>query len=105
MTLSIKIWEILGFEKNNGDEKSGWVNMNHNDEYDLSIMKANVCPHLFFNPSLTYFNGDKNLEIINEIRNSGTPIYEEIRVFNKENKVDNVLLRENGGLAFFVFND
>jgi hypothetical protein len=68
-------------------------------------MAPNACPHLFFNPSLTYFNGKNNLQIIENIRKSGVDITEEITVFNKEGIVDNVILRDNGGLGFFIFSD
>jgi len=103
--LSKKVLEIIGFKQNKGDVNSGWINMNYNDEYDISLMKSNMSPHLFFNPSLIYFNGEKNPEIIEKVRKKGIEIYEEIRVFNKENKVDNIMLRDKGGLGFFVFND
>ena len=63
------------------------------------------CPHLFFNPSLTYFNGGQNLPVIKAIREAGIPIAEEITHFNEEGVVDNVVLRDPGGLGMFIFND
>jgi len=71
----------------------------------VSIMKPNMCPHLFFNPSLTYFNGGKNPEIIEAIRKLDIPITEEITYFNKEGLVDNIIIRDPGGYGFFIFND
>ncbi|MFK8104239.1 MAG: hypothetical protein AB8G15_17055 [Saprospiraceae bacterium] len=68
-------------------------------------MKAFACPHLFFNPSLSYFNGKENLAIITELRARKIPLTEEITFFNPEGIVDNVIVRDPGGLGFFVFSD
>ncbi len=68
-------------------------------------MKPNACPHLFFNPSLTYFNGKNNIDIIAKIRALNISITEEITHFNKEGKVDNIIIRDPGGFGFFLFND
>ena len=68
-------------------------------------MKTGSCPHLFFNPSLTYFNGAKNLSIIQQIKTLQIPITEEITHFNKEGIVDNIIIRDPGGLGFFLFSD
>ena len=44
-----------------------------------------MCPHLFFNPSLTYFNGKEgNPKVITAVRDAGIPITEEITHFNRE---------------------
>lgn len=71
----------------------------------VSLMRPLNCPHLFFNPSLTYFNGGRNPEVIAAIRKAGVPISEEITHFNSRGEVDNVILRDPGGYGFFVFND
>lgn len=102
---SIAIYEILGFSKIMGDIKQGFVVYQNEDEFAVSLMLANSCPHLFFNPSLTYFNGKNNLEIIENIRKSGVPITEEITTFNKEGIVDNIIIRDPGGYGFFIFSD
>jgi hypothetical protein len=68
-------------------------------------MKPLTCLHLFFNPSLTYFNGGNNLAVIENIRKLGIPITEEITHFNKDGIVDNIIIRDPGGFGFFVFND
>lgn len=102
---AVKIWKILGFEKTMGSAEQGWVTYQNEDGAGVSFMKPNVCPHLFFNPSLTYFNSGKNLEVIAKIKEAGIPIKEEITVFNKEGIVDNVILTDPGGYGFFVFND
>ena len=101
---SIQILEILGLKTAMGSLEQGWIVL-MNGTFGISFMKALSCPHLFFNPSLTYFNGKNNLGIIEKIRNANVPIAEEITVFNKEGIVDNVILRDNGGLGFFVFSD
>jgi len=102
---SITIWELLGFSKTMGNLDQGWISFENDDKVALSIMKANVCPHLFFNPSLSYFNGGKNEKIIANIRKLNIPITEEITHFNAEGIVDNIIIRDPGGLGFFIFND
>ena len=54
---------------------------------------------------MTYFNGQKNLAIIEEIRELNIPIAEEITYFNSEGTVDNIIIRDPGGYGFFIFND
>lgn len=102
---SIKIYEALGFEIVQGSPESSWLVMVNKDKLGVSLMKHNTCPHLFFNPSLTFFNGGKNMPVIEKIRSAGIPIAEEITVFNEEGIVDNVIIRDPGGLGMFVFND
>jgi hypothetical protein len=101
---SFKLYQTLGFELAFGNVDGGFFSLDCNG-FSISIMKANSCPHLFFNPSLTYFNGKNNLEIISKIRSLRIPISEEITHFNKEGIVDNVIIRDPGGLGFFIFND
>ena len=102
---SIELWEALGFSHEMGSIEKGWVAYKNKDGMGVSFMKPNSCPHLFFNPSLTYFNGKQNLEIIEKIRNQAIPIAEEITHFNKEGIVDNIIIRDPGGYGFFIFND
>ncbi len=99
-----KTYDILGFKVTMGGLEQGWMTAEF-DGIAISFMGINTCPHLFFNPSLTYFNSGKNLEIIEDLRNSGVAMTEEITHFNKEGLVDNVIVRDPGGLGFFVFND
>jgi hypothetical protein len=101
---SAAIYDILGFSKIMGDIAQGYVVYKGNG-LGLSLMAPFVCPHLVFNPSLTFFNGGKNLPVIEKIREAGIPIAEEIDMFNKEGIVDNVIIRDPGGFGFFVFND
>lgn len=102
---TIDIWSRIGFSKVMGSIEQGWLVYSNKDGLSVSFMQPNSCPHLFFNPSLTYFNGKNNLQIIEKIRQSGVAIIEEVTVFNQEGVVDNVILRDNGGLGFFVFSD
>ena len=108
-TISIKsaseIWKILGFSVDMGSEDAGWMSLSNDDGLTISIMKPMNCPHLFFNPSLTYFNGGNNPAIISEIRKLEIAITEEITHFNKEGIVDNIIIRDPGGFGFFIFND
>ena len=101
---TVDFWSALGFEKTMGDLDQGWVAYAR-ERAGISIMKTGMCPHLFTNPGLTYFNSGKNLENIEKLQGAGIPITEEITVFNDEGVVDNVIIHDPGGLGFFVFND
>lgn len=102
---SMECYSKFGFTKTMGSEESGWVAMEREDGMGLSLMKYGSCPHLFFNPSLTYFNSGKNPEIIKELRQRNIPLAQEIDHFNDQGIVDNVILQEPGGTGIFVFND
>jgi hypothetical protein len=101
---SVSILETLGFEHSGGNKDQGYVVYNIGD-FSVSLMKPLSCPHLFFNPSLTYFNNKNNLSIIAKLREIGVPFSEEITIFNKEGLVDNVIIRDPGGIGFFIFSD
>ena len=105
MNRSSTFWKILGFQKSMGDESQGWMSCVSEDQTTISLMGPNLCPHLFYNPSLTFFNGKNNPAIINKIRALDIPITQEITHFNKEGIVDNIIIRDPGGLGFFIFND
>jgi hypothetical protein len=100
-----EIWTLLGFSKTMGSIEQGWVVYGNSEQASVSFMKPNSCPHLFFNPSLTYFNGKDNLTIIENVRKTNLEITEEITVFNDNNIVDNIIIRDPGGLGFFLFSD
>lgn len=102
---AVSIWEALGFTKAMGDIEQGWVAYQNATGFGISLMQPMACPHLFFNPSLTYFNSGQNLAVIEKIRTAGIPITEEITAFNEQGIVDNVIIRDPGGFGFFVFND
>lgn len=101
---SYEIFEILGFKPIMGSLDSGFVVL-ANGDFAVSLMKPLTCPHLFFSPSLNYFNGKENLQVIQKIRDLKIPITEEITYFNKQGIVDNVIIRDPGGLGFFIFSD
>ncbi len=103
--LAYKIWKTLGFNHVTGNINQGWVTLTNEEGFSVSLMKPNCCPHLFFNPSLTYFNGGDNIAHIEKIRSLSIPITEEITQFNDEGIVDNIIIRDPGGLGCFVFND
>lgn len=102
---SAKIWEALGFEKGQGSIEQGWISYSNGSSVDVSLMRPLMCPHLFFNPSLTFFNSKNNMALIEKIRSAGIPMAEEITHFNKEGIVDNIIIRDPGGYGFFIFND
>jgi len=105
MSHSRSLWEIFGYKVTMGGPDEGWMTMGDSNGHTISFMHPNACPHLFYNPSLTYFNGSNNPKIIQEIRDTGITFTEEITFFNKNNEVDNVIVRDPGGLGFFIFND
>ncbi len=105
MAKSLEIWQILGFSAIMGTVESGFLIIQNQEGFSVSLMKPLTCPHLFFNPSMTFFNGAKNLGIIEQIRKLNIPITEEITVFNKEGLVDNIIIRDPGGFGFFIFSD
>jgi hypothetical protein len=105
MAKSADFWGALGFSKTNGSVEQGWITLSNSDGMAVSLMKPLSCPHLFFNPSLTFFNGKDNLSCIQKIREAKIPIAEEITYFNKEGIVDNIIIRDPGGYGFFIFND
>lgn len=102
---SARHYELLGLVPSMGLPTDAWMSLTHPSGFGLSLMKPNSCPHLFFNPSLTYFNSGENLAVIDNIRAQNIPIIEEITEFNEAGIVDNVIIRDPGGLGFFIFND
>ena len=100
-----KVWSLIGFKISMGGPNLAWMVTENEDGLAISFMGANSCPHLFFNPSLTYFNGKDNLDVIAKIRAEEIQITEEITHFNKEGIVDNIIVRDPGGLGFFIFSD
>ena len=105
MDQSATIWKLLGFDKMSGSPEQGWISLTNVHGLTISLMKPNACPHLFFNPSMTYFNGSRNMEVIEGVRSLGIDIAEEITVFNDSGIVDNIIIRDPGGYGFFLFND
>ncbi|MBB6463304.1 hypothetical protein [Flammeovirga kamogawensis] len=102
---SMTFWEQLGFKMAMGDALQGWVSLSNATGDIISVMRAGMCPHQFSNPSLTFFNGDNNLEVIDKVRAANLTIKEEITQFSKEGIVDNIVLEDPDGFGFFVFND
>lgn len=102
---SMELWKALGFTTS-GSPEQGWVACTNEDDLGVNIMNPMMCPHLFFNPSLTYFNGkENNPKVIKKIRALKIPITEEITHFSEKGEVDNVIIRDPGGYGFFIFND
>jgi len=102
---SYEFWNLLGFSSESKDFSKGWIEMKSEVGDSISLIQAQQCPHLFFNPSMTYFNGSRNLEIIESIKKQNIEITEEVTEFNSKGEVDNIILRDSGGLGFFIFND
>lgn len=107
---SLRFWAVLGWTPDEAlpadpDEHPAYIGAMGPDGLGIAWMRPGMCRHLFYNPSLTYFNSGKNPEIIEGLRGAGIPITEEITVFNDAGEVDNVIVRDPGGYGFFVFND
>ncbi len=98
-------WMALGFKHMQGDVEKGFAVYSNDSTVGISIMGANMCPHLFFNPGLTYFNAGKNLTVIGKLREAEIRFTEEITVFNDDGVADNAIINDPGGLGFFIFND
>lgn len=101
---SVSILETLGF-KHAGGNMDQWYVSYTIDDLLVSLVKPLSCPHLFFNPSLTYFNGKNSLSIIAKLREIGVHFSEEITIFKKNGLVDTVVIRNPGGIGFFIFSD
>lgn len=102
---TIRYWEQFGYTTKMGSLEQGWVQMKNESHIGIGIMKYGSCPHSFRNPSLTFFNGGNNLNVIKKIRNASLPISEEISHFNPDGLVDNIVLVDPGGYGFFIFSD
>ncbi len=102
---TLDLFTALGFKTSGGGIEQGWQSLKNADGMVVSLMKPFVCPHLFFTPSLTYFNGENNLGIIEAVKSFHIPVVEEITYFNKNGDVDNIIIKDPGGLGVFLFND
>jgi len=102
---TVAFWNAVGFDTTQDDISKGWAAYSNGSDIDVSIMIPNMCPHLFFNPGLTFFNSGKNLENIAKLQEASIPITEEITHFNPDGIVDNVIINDPGGLGMFIFND
>lgn len=102
---TIRYWEQFGYRVTLGSQAQGWIQMSAENNIDIGIMKYGSCPHSFRIPSMTFFNGQNNVAIIEKIKSSGIEIAEKITHFNKEGIVDNVVLADPGGYGIFVFSD
>jgi len=105
MEKTLEFYKMIGLDLTEGSTDHPWMTLSHPCGFIVSFMKPLSCPHLFFNPSLTYFNGSNNPSIIKSIRSEGIPITEEITLLSKNGEVDNIIIRDPGGLGFFIFND
>jgi len=102
---TVEFWKSVGFGQSSGDLAQGWAVFSNGSTLDISLMKPLMCPHLFFNPGMTYFNGGKNLTNIGKMREAGIEFAEEITHFSSDGVADNVIIRDPGGYGFFIFND
>lgn len=105
MHKTLQLYQILQFKITSGAPDQGWISLIGPGDFPLAILSHGNCPHLFSNPSLSFFNGKNNESIIQNIRNLEIPITEEITAFNDQGTVDNIIIRDPGGLGFFIFND
>ena len=103
LNASYHFWQAKGF-KGSLAAQATWCSLKHESGAVINLLKANHCPHLFFNPSLAFFNGKKNSAVIKQIKTLQIPIQQEV-IFDKETHADNLVLSDPGGIGFFIFND
>lgn len=102
---SVAFWSaLLDARVAAGGVDQGWLTLRRDGLADLSFMGPLACPHSFANPSLTYFNGGRNAEVIAAVRAREIPVFEEVGGTDSA-PAENIVLREPGGIGFFVFND
>ncbi len=70
---SFNFWQDKGFQ-GTFDPTNSWCTLTHKTGDSISLLKAHSCPHLFTNPALAFFNGQKNKAIIQGIRKLALPI-------------------------------
>jgi len=99
-----EFWNLIGFSSASKDFSKGWIKMSSGTGDSISLLQAQQCPHLFFNPSLIYFNGSRNPKIIECLKKHNIEITEEITEFSSKGEVHNIILKDSGGLGFFIFN-
>lgn len=100
---SLDFWSsLLGAEVASGSPDQGWVSLRREGLGEISLMAPFICPHSFANPSLTYFNGAENPSILEDLGRRGVPFFERV---GEDEPAVNAVLREPGGVGFFVFND
>ena len=102
---SYALYTALGLQKVSGAPEKGFVVLSNGKGFSVALLRPQMSPHLFFNPSLTYFNGTRNLSIINNIKATGIPVTQDITWFSKDGSADNIIIRDPGGYGFFVFSD
>lgn len=105
LRVSQAFYQQLGYRRSMGSIDAGWITLSLEGAMDLSLMQIGSCPHHFINPSLTFFNGNQNLDIIDQLESDGIPILERLSIFSRDHSIDNVVLATPGNLGIFVFND
>jgi catechol 2,3-dioxygenase-like lactoylglutathione lyase family enzyme len=101
---SVAFWTELGYRAT-ATPSEGFAMLAADNGLDINLMRLGMCPHLFPNPGITYFNGGNNPVVIENIRAAGVAITQGIDWFSKTGAVDNVIVIDPGGTGFFVFND
>lgn len=101
----VNLYSKLGFKIDSEISNENFKVLTNSIGFNISLMSPLSCPHSFHNPSLTFFNGENNNQIINKLRKFNVDIFEEITIFNEKGDVDNIIIRDPGGYHFFIFND
>ncbi len=104
---SIAFYAYLGYKPTSVvTDQSQYITLSREDGIDITLYKPGICPHAFYNPSLTYFNGKEgNKRVIEDLRKSGITFREEITLFNEEGLVDNIIVSDPAAFHSFIFND
>ena len=104
---SIAFWQALGYQPSTEITKnSQYATLTFDGSLAITFFQPGICPHAFYNPSLTYFNGKEgNPVVIAKLRHAGIKPVEEITEFNDQGEVDNIIISDPGGLHSFIYND
>lgn len=97
---TVKFWQKLGFGISMGKiEEEKFVTLTH-DNITLGIYNPAVCPHVFNNPALTYFELN-SAEIIANLKTKGVTFRQEFP--DKEGQVKEAILESPEGVHIFIF--
>lgn len=104
---SVEHYELLGYKAEKAlEENTMYYTMTHPTGPPITLYRPTICPHAFYSPSYTFFNGKEgNKKVIANLREAGTQIRQEITWFNDAGDVDNIIISDPGGFHSFIFND
>lgn len=104
---SLAFYTHLGYKSDKpANEKTAYITLTHDAGPPITLFKPNTCPHAFYNPSFTFFNGKEgNKKVIEDLTTAQVTIRQGISWFNPDGEVDNIIISDPGGFHSFIFND